>query len=104
MPYLDMVRQVRDRFGVPTFAYQVWGEYSMMMAAIQNGWLDGDRAMLEGLIAFKRAGAERHTHVSRPEGRGEAAHQKRPERLISPLAFGRDRVHLPRDEPSGGEG
>ena len=56
MPYLDIIRRVKDRFGVPTFAYQVSGEYSMLMAAVQNGWLDHDRAMMESLIAFKRAG------------------------------------------------
>jgi len=57
MPYLDILRRVKDAFGVPTFAYQVSGEYAMIMAAAQNGWLDGDKAMLESLIAFKRAGA-----------------------------------------------
>ncbi len=57
LPYLDIVRRVHDRFGVPTFAYQVSGEYAMMMAAVQNGWLDHDRAMMECLLAFKRAGA-----------------------------------------------
>jgi len=58
MPYLDVVRRVKDRFGVPTFAYQVSGEYSMLMAAANNGWLDGERVMLESLVAFKRAGAD----------------------------------------------
>jgi porphobilinogen synthase len=57
MPYLDVLRRVKDTFGMPTFAYQVSGEYSMIMAAVQNGWLDGDRAVVESLIAFKRAGA-----------------------------------------------
>ncbi|HUO91640.1 MAG TPA: porphobilinogen synthase [Rhizomicrobium sp.] len=57
MPYLDLVRRVRDTFQVPTFAYQVSGEYSMLMAAIERGWLDRDRAILESLIGFKRAGA-----------------------------------------------
>jgi porphobilinogen synthase len=57
MPYLDVLRRVKDTFGMPTFAYQVSGEYSMIMAAVQNGWLDGERAMMESLIAFKRAGA-----------------------------------------------
>jgi porphobilinogen synthase len=57
MPYLDILRRVKDAFGMPTFAYQVSGEYSMIMAAAQNGWLDGDKAMMESLIAFKRAGA-----------------------------------------------
>jgi porphobilinogen synthase len=56
MPYLDVVRRVVDRFGVPTFAYQVSGEYAMLAAAAQNGWLDGDKAMMESLTAFKRAG------------------------------------------------
>jgi porphobilinogen synthase len=58
LPYLDIVRRVKDAFGVPTFAYQVSGEYAMLAAAAQNGWLDGDRAMMESLIAFKRAGAD----------------------------------------------
>ena len=58
LPYLDIVRQVKETFGMPTFAYQVSGEYAMIMAAAGNGWLDGDRAMTESLIAFKRAGAD----------------------------------------------
>jgi porphobilinogen synthase len=58
MPYLDIVRRVKDTFGVPTFAYQVSGEYTMISAAAQNGWLDGEKAMMESLIAFKRAGAD----------------------------------------------
>ncbi len=58
MPYLDIVRRVRDRFGVPTFAYQVSGEYAMIEAAVERGWIDGERAMLESLLAFKRAGAD----------------------------------------------
>jgi porphobilinogen synthase len=58
LPYLDIVRRVKDLFGVPTFAYQVSGEYSMIMAAAQNGWLDGEKAMMESLIGFKRAGAD----------------------------------------------
>ncbi len=57
MPYLDIIRRVKDEFGAPTFAYQVSGEYSMIMAAANNGWIDGDKAMMESLIAFKRAGA-----------------------------------------------
>ncbi len=57
MPYLDIVRRVHETFGVPTFAYQVSGEYAMMMAAAENGWLDKDRVMVESLLAFKRAGA-----------------------------------------------
>jgi porphobilinogen synthase len=56
MPYLDIIRRVKERFEVPVFAYQVSGEYAMIMAAVQNGWLDHDRAMLESLIGFKRAG------------------------------------------------
>lgn len=58
LPYLDVIRRVRDAFDVPTFAYQVSGEYAMIQAAAQNGWLDGERAMMESLIAFKRAGAD----------------------------------------------
>lgn len=57
MPYLDIVRRVKDRFGVPTFAYQVSGEYAMIMAAVQNGWIEHERAMMESLMGFKRAGA-----------------------------------------------
>jgi len=57
MPYLDVVRRVKDEFKVPTFAYQVSGEYAMLKAAAQNGWLDHDAVMLESLLAFKRAGA-----------------------------------------------
>ena len=57
MPYLDIVRRVKDTFHVPTFAYQVSGEYAMLMAAINNGWLDRDRAIMESLLAFRRAGA-----------------------------------------------
>jgi porphobilinogen synthase len=58
MPYLDIVRRVKDQFGAPTFVYQVSGEYAMLMAAAGNGWLDRDRAMLESLTGFKRAGAD----------------------------------------------
>ena len=58
MPYLDIVRRVKDEFKVPTFAYQVSGEYAMHMAAFQNGWLDEKSVMLESLLAFKRAGAD----------------------------------------------
>ncbi|MDD0813762.1 porphobilinogen synthase [Curvibacter sp. HBC28] len=58
MPYLDIVRRVKDQFHVPTFAYQVSGEYAMIKAAAQNGWLDHDAVMLESLLAFKRAGAD----------------------------------------------
>jgi porphobilinogen synthase len=58
MPYLDIIRRVKDEFGAPTFAYQVSGEYAMIMAAANNGWLDGDKAMMESLMSFKRAGAD----------------------------------------------
>jgi porphobilinogen synthase len=58
MPYLDIVRRVKDRFGVPTFAYQVSGEYAMLKAAAQNGWLNEEACVLESLLAFKRAGAD----------------------------------------------
>ena len=56
-PYLDLIREVKNTFGVPTFAYQVSGEYAMHMAAIQNGWLT-DAVVLESLIGFRRAGAD----------------------------------------------
>jgi porphobilinogen synthase len=58
LPYLDVLQRVKETFGMPTFAYQVSGEYAMIMAAAGNGWLDGEKAMMESLIAFKRAGAD----------------------------------------------
>jgi porphobilinogen synthase len=58
MPYLDIVRRVKDEFRVPTFAYQVSGEYAMLKAAAENGWLDHDKTMMETMLAFKRAGAD----------------------------------------------
>ncbi len=58
MPYLDICRRVKDSFGVPTYAYQVSGEYAMVQAAAQNGWLDHDKVMLESLLCFKRAGCD----------------------------------------------
>jgi porphobilinogen synthase len=58
LPYLDIVRRVKDTFGVPTFAYQVSGEYAMLMAAAERGWLDREKTMLESLLAFKRAGTD----------------------------------------------
>ncbi len=58
MPYLDICRAVKDRFDAPTFAYQVSGEYAMLMAAAGNGWLDGDKVMVESLLSFKRAGCD----------------------------------------------
>jgi porphobilinogen synthase len=58
LPYLDIVRRVKDAFHVPTFAYQVSGEYSMVKAAAERGWIDGERVMMESLLAFKRAGAD----------------------------------------------
>ncbi len=58
LPYLDICRRVKDTFGAPTYAYQVSGEYAMLMAAAERGWLDGDKVMLESLFAFKRAGCD----------------------------------------------
>jgi porphobilinogen synthase len=58
MPYLDICRRVKTEFGVPTYAYQVSGEYAMIQAAAQNGWIDGDRVMMESLMCFKRAGCD----------------------------------------------
>ncbi len=58
LPYLDIVRRVKDEFKVPTYAYQVSGEYAMLKAAAQNGWLDERACVLESLLAFKRAGAD----------------------------------------------
>ena len=57
MPYLDILRRVKDEFDVPTFVYQVSGEYSMLAGAIERGWFDRERVILESLMAFKRAGA-----------------------------------------------
>ena len=58
MPYLDIVRRVKDEFGAPTYVYQVSGEYAMLMAAAQNGWLDEEAVIMESLLSFKRAGAD----------------------------------------------
>ena len=58
LPYLDIVWRVKEAFKMPTFAYQVSGEYAMIKAAAQNGWLDNDRVVLESLLSFKRAGAD----------------------------------------------
>ncbi|MDA0187498.1 MAG: porphobilinogen synthase [Proteobacteria bacterium] len=58
MPYLDMVREVKDRFGAPTYAYQVSGEYAMIAAAAANGWVDGDKVMVESMMSFRRAGCD----------------------------------------------
>jgi porphobilinogen synthase len=58
LPYLDILFRVKERFGMPTFAYQVSGEYAMIMAAAEKGFIDGDKAMLESLIAVKRADAD----------------------------------------------
>jgi porphobilinogen synthase len=58
MPYLDICRRVKDAFGAPTYAYQVSGEYAMLMGAAERGWLDGEKVMVESLLAFKRAGCD----------------------------------------------
>jgi porphobilinogen synthase len=58
MPYLDICRRVKDSFGVPTYAYQVSGEYAMICGAAAHGWIDGDRAMMEAMMGFKRAGCD----------------------------------------------
>jgi porphobilinogen synthase len=58
MPYLDICRRVKDAFGAPTYAYQVSGEYAMLMGAAERGWLDGEKVMIESLLAFKRAGCD----------------------------------------------
>jgi porphobilinogen synthase len=58
MPYLDIVRRVKDEFRAPTYVYQVSGEYAMLMAAARNGWLDERKVIMESLLAFKRAGAD----------------------------------------------
>ena len=58
LPYLDILHRVKEAFRMPTFAYQVSGEYAMIMAAVGNGWLEGDKTIMESLTAFKRAGAD----------------------------------------------
>ena len=58
MPYLDIVQRIKEEYAMPTFAYQVSGEYAMMMAAVQNGWLDHEKVMMESLMGFKRAGCD----------------------------------------------
>ena len=71
MPYLDLIRQARDRFDVPLSAYQVSGEYSMIMAAAANGWIDEERAMMESLTSIRRAGADfMLTYFAKPARRG----------------------------------
>ena len=65
MPYLDIVRRVKDKFGAPTFVYQVSGEYAMLMAAAGNGWLDRDRVMLESLTRLQARGRRRRSHLFR---------------------------------------
>ena len=72
MPYLDILRRVVEAFSVPTFAFQVSGEYAMIMAAARNGWLAEERSILESLLAFKRAGAAGNHHLFRAQS-GEAA-------------------------------
>jgi porphobilinogen synthase len=58
MPYLDIIRRAKDTFGAPTYAYQVSGEYAMIKGAAERGWIDGEKAMLESLMAFRRAGCD----------------------------------------------
>ena len=73
MPYLDVVRRVKDTFAMPTFAYQVSGEYAMIAAAANNGWLDGDRAMMESLLGVQARRRRRRAQLFCAEGGGEAA-------------------------------
>ena len=76
LPYLDILHRVKETFGMPTFAYQVSGEYAMIMAAAQNGWLDGEKTMLESLMAFKRAGADGVLTYFAPRVAEKLAHQR----------------------------
>jgi porphobilinogen synthase len=78
MPYLDIVRRVKDRFGVPTYVYQVSGEYAMLMAAAQNGWLDERAVVLESLVAMRPRGRRRNTHVFREARRAMAVKRLKP--------------------------
>ena len=75
MPYLDIIRRVKDEFGAPTFAYQVSGEYSMLMAAANNGWLDGDKAMMESLHRVQARRRRRRADLFRAARGGEAARE-----------------------------
>ena len=72
MPYLDIVRRVKDAFGMPTFAYQVSGEYAMLMAAAQNGWLDGDKVDAGEPARLQARRRRRHPHLLRADGRAAA--------------------------------
>ena len=72
MPYLDVVRRVKDAFGVPTFAYQVSGEYAMIKAAAEHGWLDGERTMMEALLGIQARRLRRHPDLRRAGGRALA--------------------------------
>lgn len=67
MPYLDIVRRVKESFGLPTFAYQVSGEYAMLRGAADRGWLDWDKTLLESMLCFKRAGASGVLTYAAPE-------------------------------------
>jgi hypothetical protein len=87
MPYLDIVRRVKDEFRVPTFAYQVSGEYAMLKAAAANGWLDHDAVMMEALLAFKRAGADGVLTYFRAR-RGAAATRGQPRPAGAPARKG----------------
>jgi porphobilinogen synthase len=74
LPYLDVIHRVKEAYGMPTAAYQVSGEYSMIRAAAERGWIDGERVMLESLIAIKRAGADMIlTYFARDAARALAA-------------------------------
>ena len=81
MPYLDIVRRVKDTFAVPTFVYQVSGEYAMIAGAANNGWIDGDRAMMESLLGFKRAGADGDPDVFRAARRRRSCRAEKLRRL-----------------------
>ena len=104
MPYLDVLRVVKDAFGMPTFAYQVSGEYAMIMAAAGNGWLDGDKAMMESLVAFKRAGADGVLTYFAPKRRGEATERLMPRsifgRQVGILGVGMAKTSLKYEQPS----
>ena len=72
LPYLDILWRVKEAFGMPTFAYQVSGEYSMIEGAARNGWIDGERAMMESLARLQARRRRRHPHLFRPARRGKA--------------------------------
>ena len=109
LPYLDILWRMKEAFGLPTFAYQVSGEYAMIEAAARNGWIDGERAMMESLIAFKRAGADGiltyfAPRVAEKLGRLTPGTAAASIHVQHPLAYRRARDHSPTRAVGTGRG